>query len=320
MFQNSQIQNFDENDYESSMPFISPKCACNNPDCRIKQMSSIGIEALHRSFEFSEYFPDLLLKEVPMCYSVSDIYNIFNKYGDKIVANITIVPGATYNTIVVNFNITIPQDTYAKLLCMRFELYKNPGKVVSLPEIDNVSICVFDETIWNSQLRFGLDYNFPLYDPFQHVLHNDPRTIHLYNYMSQLNPSHILTNDAMDILNKHQQKLEDDAIAIYRDLYPNRENFDSIEKYLNEDMDWENAIHADVPLQLESDIDDNDSIELAFDIQDEEDDDDNLYEYCEIQKGVWHRRLRYENEDPDELHRRINNASTPEDRANAFWG
>ena len=51
-----------------------------------------------------------------------------------------------------------------------------------------------------------------------------------------------------------------------------------------------------------------------------EEEDDEDYEYCEIMKGVWHRRRRYEDEDPDELHRRINNAKTAEERAEAFWG
>jgi hypothetical protein len=48
-------------------------------------------------------------------------------------------------------------------------------------------------------------------------------------------------------------------------------------------------------------------------------DEEGIYEYCEITKGVWHRRLREENEDPDELHRRIKNAETAEKRAQAFW-
>jgi hypothetical protein len=326
MFQNNQIQNFDENDYESSMPVTYAKCICNNPECSITHMSSFGIDALNRSCEFSKYFPDLLLTHVPMSYLVSDIYDIFNNYGGKIVSNITIVPGATYNTIVVHFNHSIPEDAYANLFCMRFELYKNPGKVVILPEIDNAIISVFDEAVWNSQPRFGLEYNFPLYSSFEDVLRDDPRTIHLYNYMGQLKPNYILTNDVMNIVDEYEEKMENDVFEIYRELYP--ENNDYVEKYLNTDMDWENAIRADVPLQLDSEIDHddidyevhNDVVELAFDILDEDDNDDDLYEYCEIQKGVWHRRLRDENEDPDELHHRIANALTPEDRANAFWG
>ena len=71
-------------------------------------------------------------------------------------------------------------------------------------------------------------------------------------------------------------------------------------------------------LAVDDDDDSNSDDELPRCSIEEEDDED--YEYCEIIKGVWHRRRRYEDEDPDELHRRINNAKTAEERAEAFWG
>ena len=48
--------------------------------------------------------------------------------------------------------------------------------------------------------------------------------------------------------------------------------------------------------------------------------DESQYEYCEIMEGVWHKRPRDLDEDPDELHRRISTAKSPEERARAFWG
>jgi hypothetical protein len=52
----------------------------------------------------------------------------------------------------------------------------------------------------------------------------------------------------------------------------------------------------------------------------EEEEDESQYEYCEIMEGVWHKRPRDLDEDPDELHRRISSAKSSEERARAFWG
>ena len=319
MFQNNQIQDFEENDYQYNETRNYPKCNCNNPECNIKNMSYFGLEAIHRSNEFSEYFPDLLLKDVPFDYSVSNIYDIFNDYcvdncGDNIVFNITIVPGAASNLIVVRFCIDLPQFAYNNLLCMRWSLYKNPGKIETLTAIRNAKICVFDADIWNSLPRYGLEYNFPSYNPFHQMLQNNPQTIHLYNYVNnECEPSHRFTQDIMVMLKAHEKKIENDALWLCSELYPDNNliestESDSIEEHLNEDenkdIDWENAIHTNLPLEEKN----------------HDADDDDIYEYCEIQSGIWHRRLRDENEDPDQLHFNINIAITPEERAAAFWG
>jgi hypothetical protein len=68
------------------------------------------------------------------------------------------------------------------------------------------------------------------------------------------------------------------------------------------------------------DSDSNDDDDECHPQEDNDTEDDNtIYEYCEITNGVWHRRAREDYEDPDELHYRINNATNPHDRADAFW-
>ena len=89
----------------------------------------------------------------------------------------------------------------------------------------------------------------------------------------------------------------------------------NIREYYNNYIIYGITKDAEAIQELAVDDDDDSDDELPQSSIEEEDD-----EYCEIMKGVWHRRRRYEDEDPDELHRRINNAKTVEERAEAFWG
>jgi hypothetical protein len=361
-------------------------------------MSSIQQEQIDRTTDFDYYFPDLFLNDVPSYYTIADIYNMFNRLGDDIVVGITIVPGLTSNKFVVKFDgFRIHKDTYEKTICVRWSLYKNwssedPGIEGKWFELNNVS--VFDSNLWNMEPRFGVEYHYE--KNAYSTLCQDERTIHLCQYLKNTHFSSILTNDAANLIDQENRRIDEETNEIYNQYFSNTTTTDAAaaaaddmngledgeidESHLYNDYDDEysvdenyyhnyiyniiedaanvsvdnfvtepdteiafscSAAAATMPCENDDDIneymlaghyedddeyyheddeDDKDNNNNNNNINDEDDDDDDgLYEYCEISNGIWHRRLRYENEDPDELHYRINNATNPQGRAEAFW-
>jgi hypothetical protein len=377
-------------------------CKCGNDDCIVNSMSSIQQEQIRRTRDFDNYFPDLFLNDVPSYYTIADIYNMFNRLGDDIAVGITIVPGLTSNKFVVKFDgFHIHQDTYEKTICVRWSLYKNwssedPGIEGKWFELNNVS--VFDSNLWNMEPRFGVEYHYQ--KNAYSTLYQDERTMHLCQYLKNTHFSSILTNDAANLIDQENRRIDQETSEIYNQYFSNTaaadadvyglEDGEIDESHLYNDYDDEHSVDenyyhnyiyniiedaanvsideyvtepenanvsidkfvtepetdiassscstaADVTIPCENDDDDINEYMLAghndendddyYEDEDDEDDnrnnnnhdDDGLYEYCEISNGIWHRRLRYENEDPDELHYRINNATNPQERAEAFW-
>lgn len=213
-----------ENDFASSTP--SPYCNCGDANCSVNSMSSIQKEQITRTLDFHDYFPDLFLNDVPLYYTISDIYNVFNSLCNDIVLTIIIVPGATSNKFVVKFHsFNISRDTYDKTICMRWAFYKGlsyddddtrKGKWF---ELDNV--CPFDSNKWSEQLRFGVEYHYPLNSYAS--LFNDQRTVHLFNYLKQMNFERILTDDAFDFICKNNERIAEESNEVY-DTYLNADS------------------------------------------------------------------------------------------------
>ena len=180
-------------------------CKCGDVFCSVNAMSSVQQLQMQRFRDFDNFFPDLFLDEVPLHYKVPDIYNIFNKVGNGIVASIIFVPGEFYNKAVVKFHTyTIPQHTYEQTICMRWELFKDSlsGECGSEKtrwfELDNVYL--FNSAKWDAQKRFGLEYIYSLND--YSALRDDPRSIHLYKYLKDMHFAYNLTEDAIDLISE----------------------------------------------------------------------------------------------------------------------
>lgn len=399
-----------------------PLCKCGHENCTLNAMSTFQRESILREYNFCEYFPDLLLKDVPLHYSVSVIYNIFNRYGNEIVTSITIVPGPYSNHFVVKFKYHIRTHTHERLLCVRWALYNNPSADCRLFDIENGGgICVFNPSEWASKPRFGLEYKYTTHPEHDELLYNDPRTVHLYNYMKHHEVSPVVTNDVALLFSDYDKKVEEQEMAldeqdnleflcsqVYNNnappklvsdeiflndcsdwrlasdiellVLPDETNDDEIEipddkleEYFNNYSSWEDAVNTPLPLDSntptytslrmnthydlvheisddEDDVDDEDdnsstytyysdnydeyqpgSIADDYDEDvtpipstteadcDDDDEDESNYEYCEIMKGIWHKRPRNENEDPDKLHTRLSNAKSPLDKIDIFW-
>jgi hypothetical protein len=374
-----------------------PYCKCGKAKCVVNSMPQIQHLRIMRDLDFSRYFPDLFLNDVPKHYSLPDVYSSINHLGDGIVSNITIVPGGQYNQFVVKFDsFHIPQHTYDRTICMRWEFYldslsREPGRSCKWLEFKNVS--VFNETKWRSQERFGVEHYYSR-DKSYSLFQGDPRCVQLHKYLKDTHYSCGLTDDAVDFLIEENNRMENEFekkafemhdfitanswapdasyeledgevheshLYIENDKHLDLSAYDNysnnyIYKFAEEDPAAAAEDYSNLPVQTIADfdtldntsniciaedgiiienedlysMDDNTNPHEHQDEHEEEDDDDypqkesdseddTQYEYCEISKGVWHRRPREDYEDPDELHYRINNATNPRDRAKEFW-
>lgn len=379
-------------DYDFEMlrgPVInSISCKCLHPLCDMHHFTNFECTRMDRDLAFKSYFPDLFLNNVPKEYSIEHIHSIFSQYGGEgVLHQIIIVPEEDSNIVVVKFNEwNISNETYERTRCMRWNFYKNtgtgtPGKIIDIHYAD---VHPFDEFIWKTVPRFGVEYNYSLiaHDCFL----SDPRGIYLYEYLNREPYVRVFTDDAIcladdsdledyyqdDFLKyvdserkRHEeylldsdnevtnpdvdstmeeiifrQQLEDDAE--YDELYRDCEledgeideseesdevsNIDSVEEELldlseDDEDDQDDCINTSYGCESDAIMYYEDGLAEVENQEeiDDYDDENQIYEYCEI-GGVMHRRLREENEDPDELHRRISSAKNIEDRAIAFWG
>jgi len=368
---------------------IEPYCKCGNIRCVVNSMPETQHLRITRTLDFCRYFPDLFLNDVPKHYSLPDVYNSINHLGDDIISNIIIVPGGQYNQFVVKFHsLHIPQHTYDRTICMRWEFYldslsSEPGLSCKWLDFENVS--VFSETKWRSQERFGVEHHYSRDDSYS-ILQRDSRCVQLHQYLKDTHHSCSLTDDALDFLIEENKRMENEFMTanswvhdasyeledgevdeshlyiendkqLHLSVYDNYSNY--IYKFAEEDPAAAAAAaedYSNLPVQTIADfdildntsniciaedgiiienedlysMDDNTNPHEHQDEHEEEEDDDypqeesdseddTLYEYCEISKGVWHRRPREDYEDPDELHYRINNATNSRDRAKEFW-
>lgn len=277
-----------ENENNDNIP-----CKCRNPECAVKQMSRIQLDQIEHDYSFSKFFPDLFLKRVSLHYRLSDIYDIFNHDGNKIVYTITCIPRPRFTHYIVKFHsFKIPQESYDKFLCARWAIYKNPDIPAKIYELCGSEVYKFDDKLWNASPHpedSVFEYHYPLF-----------------------------TN----VCEFEEGEIDESSTAGCNDKIFYQNNTKKLDEYYNNYIVYGIAEHANEiqDLKVEEDVDvsvvseDEGSMNNAHYSSDEDN-----YEYCEIIKGIWHRRRRYTDEDPDELQRRIDNAKTTEQRAEAFW-
>jgi hypothetical protein len=191
-----------------------PYCKCGNAYCSVNSMSSVQKLQIQRTRDFHEFFPDLFLDNVHPQYSVPDIYNSFESLGNNIVSSIIIVPCAQFNQFVVKFNtFNIPKDTYDRTICTRLPFYID--SLSGEPDtrrrwFEFVNVAVFNPVQWYAEERFGVEHQYSIHD--HSILYNDPRTVHLYQYLKNTHFSCRLSDDTVHLLTEENARAEQDAI------------------------------------------------------------------------------------------------------------
>jgi len=218
-------------------------CTCNNKFCELKDETNgvlpdkcVLFDKIERDLDFAQYFPDLFIENVPKEYTIGHFHSIFSVYGDDALRQITIVPEENTNIVVVRFTPwKVKREMYESMICMRWNFYNKTGIPAEHKEIANASIYEFDETLWNSFPRFGVDHVYSMYS--YQGLKADPRARHLYEYLSKEPYTTILTSDSRYIVDEKYAEYYEDKFAEYlADMKRQEEEYDDMKMQEEEEL------------------------------------------------------------------------------------
>ena len=240
-----QIFSTNVNDYKmsyDSQPTTNLRCTCNNKFCELRdeinyeESNCVLLDIIERNLDFAQYFPDLFIDNVPKEYTIGHFHSIFSVYGDDSLRQITIVPEENTNIVVVKFTPwKVKREMYVSLICMRWNFYNKRGIPAEHKEIANASIYEFDETLWNSFPRFGVDHVYSMF--LYEDLKTDPRTTHLYEYLRKEPYTTVLTSDSRHIVDEKYAEYYEGAFEEYLDeLKKEQEDYDDMKRQEEEDL------------------------------------------------------------------------------------